>query len=235
MSTTPTTAPAAPSPGLRERKKDATRRAMADAALRLVADRGYDHVTVADIADQVGVSRRTFSNYFSGKAECLVAVSAGWVDDVLQAVRLAPAEASLMDVLASALERLAVDLPHRWELLHEVCLAEPEVQAMSVALEAELAVDLCAALGAFLGVPADDLQLRLFAGYALFAGGECLRDWFDAGKPDGLTGFQQRIALAFAFIDLTALPGAASRPGTHSGPSAIACPPSARPHVNGEN
>lgn len=212
--------------GLRERKKDATRRAMADAALALVAERGYDHVTVADIAERVGVSRRTFSNYFSGKAECLVAVSAGWLDDVLQTVRQAPAGTPLIEVLATALERLATDLPHRWELLHEVCMAEPEVQAMSTALEAELAADLSQALGEFLGVPAADLQLRLFAGYALLAGGECLRDWFDAGRPDGLLGFQQRIALAFAFIDLDALPGAASRPAT----------PTARPaRSDGEN
>ncbi len=213
MSTsTPTAEPAV---GLRERKKDATRRAMADAALALVAERGYDHVTVADIAERVGVSRRTFSNYFSGKAECLVAVSAGWLDDVLRTVRDAPADTSLGDVLAAALERLAIDLPARWEILHEVCEAEPEVQAMSTAMEGELAADLCRVLCDFLGVPADDLQLRLLSGYALYAGGECLRDWFDAGRPDGLLGFQQRLALAFAFIDLTALSAAASRTDAH--------------------
>lgn len=232
------TAPSpAVAPGLRERKKDATRRAMADAALELVAERGYDHVTVADIAERAGVSRRTFSNYFSSKAECLVAVSAGWLDDVLQTVRRAPAGTPLIDVLATALERLAVDLPYRWELLHEVSLVEPEVQAMYTASEAELAADLGQSVGEFLGVPADDLRLRLFAGYALLAAGECLRDWFDAGRPDGLLGFQHRIALAFSFIDLTALPGAVagSTEHVHSGRLPAPSAPSDPPHDHGEN
>ncbi|WFE35537.1 TetR family transcriptional regulator [Micromonospora sp. WMMD975] len=57
--------------GLRERKKAATRLALHEAALRLAVEHGPDRVTVEAIADAVNVSRRTFSNYFSGKEEAL--------------------------------------------------------------------------------------------------------------------------------------------------------------------
>jgi AcrR family transcriptional regulator len=58
-------------PGLRERKKADTRRALSDAALTLVFERGLDDVTREDIANLAGVSLRTFNNYFTGKYEAL--------------------------------------------------------------------------------------------------------------------------------------------------------------------
>lgn len=57
--------------GLRERKKADTRRALSDAALELVFERGLDAVTREDIATLAGVSLRTFNNYFTGKYEAL--------------------------------------------------------------------------------------------------------------------------------------------------------------------
>ncbi|ODR18749.1 TetR/AcrR family transcriptional regulator [Mycolicibacterium porcinum] len=58
-------------PGLRERKKLDTRRALSDAALNLAFERGLENVTREDIANLAGVSLRTFTNYFAGKYEAL--------------------------------------------------------------------------------------------------------------------------------------------------------------------
>ncbi len=59
-------------PGLRERKKMRRRLELIDAAHRLVADRGYEHVTVEDIAAAAGVATRTFFNYFDAKDDAIV-------------------------------------------------------------------------------------------------------------------------------------------------------------------
>jgi len=60
-------------PGLRERKKNATGRELALAALDLVLEHGLAETTVEDIADRVGYSRRTFANHFTCKQEAVVA------------------------------------------------------------------------------------------------------------------------------------------------------------------
>jgi AcrR family transcriptional regulator len=57
---------------LRTRKKAATRQSLHEAALHLAMERGLDGVTVEDIADAVGVSRRTFSNYFTNKEDAIL-------------------------------------------------------------------------------------------------------------------------------------------------------------------
>lgn len=59
--------------GLRERKKQLTRRNLCEIALRLFDEQGYGDTTVSQIAAAAQVSRATFFNYFSGKEDVLFA------------------------------------------------------------------------------------------------------------------------------------------------------------------
>lgn len=72
--------------GLRERKKLRTRRALIEAAVRLVAEQGYEETTVAQIAASADVSTRTFFSYFPGKDDVFFADSQQRVDALVRAV-----------------------------------------------------------------------------------------------------------------------------------------------------
>lgn len=90
-------------PGLRERKKQATRDALRLAALRLAAERGWDQVRVEDIAAEAGVSARTFSNYFATKEEALLATGQQRAERIIQALAARPAGEPLWAALTEAI------------------------------------------------------------------------------------------------------------------------------------
>src|SRR2546429_9367764 len=93
-----------PRPGLRERKKQATRKALRDAALRLALERGPDNVRVDDIAGAAGVSPRTYNNYFSSRDQAIVAaVTAEREARVAAAVAARPAPVRLADAVIEAI------------------------------------------------------------------------------------------------------------------------------------
>ncbi|WP_405664607.1 TetR/AcrR family transcriptional regulator [Streptomyces sp. NBC_01166] len=90
-------------PGLRERKKQATRRAIAEAAVRLAAEHGVENVTVEAISEAAGVSPRTFFNYFPSHDDAFVLVDDEVGERIRESVRRAPAERPPLDVVRDAL------------------------------------------------------------------------------------------------------------------------------------
>ena len=82
--------------GLRERKKLQTRRAIAEAARRLFADRGFEAVTVAEWAAAADVSPATGFNYFRTKEDLFYSGMEAFEAELLGAVRArAPGESAL--------------------------------------------------------------------------------------------------------------------------------------------
>ncbi|WP_245940961.1 TetR/AcrR family transcriptional regulator [Thermasporomyces composti] len=90
--------------GLRERKKQATRKALREAALRLALERGPENVRVDDIAEAAGVSPRTYNNYFSSREQAIVAaITADREARVAAAVAARPSDVPLADAVVDAI------------------------------------------------------------------------------------------------------------------------------------
>ncbi len=89
-------------PGLRERKKQATRDALSLATLRLAVERGFHNVLVEDIAAAAQVSPRTFNNYFAGKAEAIASRHGDRVLHLAAALRDRPAAEPLWGAITEA-------------------------------------------------------------------------------------------------------------------------------------
>jgi AcrR family transcriptional regulator len=106
-------------PGLRERKKQATRNALREAALRLALERGADNVRVEDIAEAAGVSPRTYNNYFSSRQQAIVAaVTADREARIAATVAARPANVPLADVIVDAIvEQYTDPAEHHRDLL----------------------------------------------------------------------------------------------------------------------
>jgi AcrR family transcriptional regulator len=83
--------------GLRERKKRETREAITRAAWKLFARRGFDAVTVADIARAANVSEKTVFNYFTTKEDLVFGAGMQRTAALIEAVRARPPEASVVE------------------------------------------------------------------------------------------------------------------------------------------
>ena len=89
--------------GRREQKKRETRRAIRNAALDLAVQNGLDSLTVVAIAQNAGVSPRTFFNYFATKEDALVTQAAESSEQVRQLLLDRPAHESPMQAFHNAL------------------------------------------------------------------------------------------------------------------------------------
>jgi AcrR family transcriptional regulator len=77
--------------GLRERKKEQTRQSIAETAWRLFAVRGYDRVSVAEIARAAQVAEATVFNYFPTKEDLFYSRLEAFGDQLVEAIEARPA------------------------------------------------------------------------------------------------------------------------------------------------
>ena len=79
--TRPVSTPSAPPQSPRSLKNRAQRERILDAARSLFASRGFDAVTMGDVAEQAGVVRATVFNQFGSKGALVEAITEGVLDD----------------------------------------------------------------------------------------------------------------------------------------------------------
>jgi len=93
-----------PTGGRRERRKAQTRADVREAAQRLFGERGFDGVTIADVATAADVAVQTVFNHFESKEALFFAGRTPWVQDVATAVIERPTGTDPVTALRSFLE-----------------------------------------------------------------------------------------------------------------------------------
>ena len=159
--------------GLRELKKRQTRELIADTAWRLFADRGFDRVTVAEVAREAQVAEATVFNYFPTKEDLfyyrLETFEAGLVEAVAAREAGEPALAAVRRYLLESGGLLAqaaagdADARQRLRTVNRVIAASPALQAREQQAIARSTNRLAELLAAETGAAPDDVTARTAA------------------------------------------------------------------------
>ncbi|MFB9204886.1 TetR/AcrR family transcriptional regulator [Nonomuraea spiralis] len=181
--------------GRRERKKQATRAALREAALRLSLSHGVENVTVEQIAGEADIALRTFFNYFSSKEEAVVASLAAAAQELIARFRARPRTESVLvafreAVLAVMNESDAAGRDHvrALQLVRSAPTLVPQQLAVLAAQEKALAEAIAEHAGLPApGRPGDSGYPLLCAAAALTALRVVLDQWLrqtaDSGRP----------------------------------------------------
>ncbi|WP_112610770.1 TetR/AcrR family transcriptional regulator [Rhizobium sp. WW22] len=178
---------------LRDRKKEMTRQAISNVATRLFVEHGFDKVSVADIADEAEVARKTVFNYFRRKEDLVFDRE----DEVRELVRKAIADRGRAPPVRAfqALMRELVETQHPlfriterpiafWRMVAE----SPALTAHACGLQVSLAGDLSIILSDAVGQPASDPEARLASTMLMAtlvtAYGEALRAFRENRRPE---------------------------------------------------
>lgn len=157
------------SDGLREQKKRATRLAISEVATRLFMERGFDNVTVAEVAAAANVSKMTVFNYFPRKEDLFFDREQEGTELIEQALLERAAGISPLAALRALALRLLKER-HPFAKMTDGVAAfwrtvedSPALQARSRELRAELEASLPLALAKAVGRAEPDLDAKLVA------------------------------------------------------------------------
>jgi len=172
--------------GLRERKKRETRAALSRAAIRLCVQRGWDDVSLADIAAEANVSERTFRNYFTSKAEAIAASHLERALRTADELRARPADEPIWTAITHAVtvqyDAHETDEPTAWSTGILRVLGEPAVQGEILKAGAAAQEELSRAIAERTGLdPTTDLYPRLAAAVVTAATGAVVGHWLLTG------------------------------------------------------
>jgi AcrR family transcriptional regulator len=149
--------------GLRERKKRRTRQLIGDTALELFLERGFDEVTIAEVARAADVDAKTIYNYFPSKPDLVYHRLEAFGDALLDAIRRrADGESVLSAFGRFVLESQGLladdDASERLQALNEMILASSALRAHEEQVYARFTFELAGLLADETGARAGDLE-----------------------------------------------------------------------------
>jgi AcrR family transcriptional regulator len=166
---------------------------LAEAALDLFAERGYERTTVIDIAQRAGLGKTTFFRHFPDKREVLFGGSA--LGDLLAgAIAAAPPDATPLEAVAHALDVAGTEVftSERRAFVarrRAVIAAHPELREREALKNAGLIAAIAGALGQR-GVP--DLTARVAAELGALGAAIAYERWSEASAEDAFGPIARR-------------------------------------------
>jgi AcrR family transcriptional regulator len=214
----------APVEGLRERHRKRTAADLEEAALALFCEKGFDAVTIDDIAGAADVSRRTFFRYFGSKEDVILSDHPKRLDELQAALDRRPADEPALTALRHAILSLAGSFEEQREHMlrrFRLVTTTPALEARSLCLQRNWETSVTAMLAERMGVdPGKDLRPGVVAATTMAAMRIATVNWLANGGKGDLP------AIVAASLDLLdgGLQAAANPPARRRSPST---PPSA--------
>ena len=149
----------AESTGLRERKKEQKRGRLKDAALELFAERGFDDVTVDEVAERAEVSKSTLFRYFETKEDLILADTRGHGDAFLAAFAERPVDEPVLSSLRAAVHSLVSNVQAdraRFQRRTRIVADSPTLSSRSLERRMQAGHELDRAIGHGLNADDDD-------------------------------------------------------------------------------
>jgi len=174
-----------PTEGLRERHRRRTEALLEEAALQLFEERGFDLVTVDDVAAAADVSRRTFFRYFATKEDVVLADQPRRLEELRHALAGRPPEEPALTALRQALLSLAGGHEQDRELLlrrAKLMRATPSLQVRWMAAQRNWEQAVTEMVADRLGVdPLVDLRPGVIAASTLASLRIAISSWVTGG------------------------------------------------------
>jgi len=197
---------------LRERKKLRTRRALADAALRMFSEKGFGHTTLEDLAAEAEVSKSTFFRFFPAKEAAAIEAETELWTAYLTAMAgrelSGPILGELHQTLAAAAAGLDPGWDERFVATRRLIAAEPALLAYVEHYRAGVERQVIECLAGKLGLDPEDLRLQVLAELATTAFSVSGRHWVRRGGQGGRQALLDRLDGAVkaipASLDLSA-------------------------------
>jgi AcrR family transcriptional regulator len=172
--------------GLIERKKQRTRRQIGETALRLFLERGFEQVSVAEIAEAAEVSAKTVYNYFPTKAHLVFDDDQAVLDALVTAVRSRKPGESALTAVRGMLANLGGRMgdrrpPQARAAFRRMVTSSPSLRSHQRAIAARYEVALADVLAEETGAPLGSAE-PFVAAVALIG---ALRAGFEAAEASG--------------------------------------------------
>jgi AcrR family transcriptional regulator len=197
---------------LRERKKLRTRRALADAALRLFTEKGFDQTTLEELADEAEVSKSTFSRVFEAKEAAGIEAEAelwtAYLATLAERTLSGPVLGELHAALAGAVAALDPGWDSRFVATRLLIAAEPALLRYAEWYRVQIRGQLAAIVAGKIGLDPDDLRPVVLAELIMIAFRLAGRPWVyqngKGGRDALLDSLADAVRAVPASLDLSA-------------------------------